>query len=223
MMKRRMMKRRMNESAESPEAVLSGLFAKLSDKEIDGCDGPVRVYPDDHGTDSRKYGVRWDIGEDGAHGEIFFIEDVPGNLKYEVVHTNGAVIAEDEGYEVDDDKHIDIVFSALKGEIEDYIEEMSKIDPDEMDIEELISQWNNYCDQNRYDESIHPMDEFDEMFGGDSPSDIAQMVLDSGNVLMNDHYFMVGSDGSLVTFTRKREILDNIDVSDLAKWLNNNR
>ena len=58
--------------------------------------------------------------------------------------------------------------------------------------DEQIEIFNKFCEENRYEDEIYPMCEFDEIFEGKKPSEVFQMTqTNMDDVDYNDDYFVV--------------------------------
>ena len=66
-----------------------------------------------------------------------------------------------------------------------------------------IEIFNDFCDKNGHeDEKIYPMEKFDEVFAGTSPSEMWDIISgDYDRIDKSDDYF-VNTIGSLITFNR---------------------
>ena len=86
----------------------------------------------------------------------------------------------------------------------------------DMDDYELVSLYNVYCDNAGYcDDRIYDMDEFDEIMGGYSATDLAQRVA-FGDFNPNDRFFMFNGYGNLVS---KNYLTDEISVLDIVEHI----
>ena len=57
---------------------------------------------------------------------------------------------------------------------------------------EQVEIFNKFCEENRYEDDIYPMCEFDEIFSGKKPSEVFNMVqTNMDDVDWNDEYFVV--------------------------------
>lgn len=86
---------------------------------------------------------------------------------------------------------------------------------------ELIELWNEYCDNMRYyEDELIPMDQFDEMYAGKSPSEIAYLLWDEW-FNPKDYYFKAGEDK--VSSFNSTNARWEIEVDDLVDYIIRNK
>ena len=74
---------------------------------------------------------------------------------------------------------------------------------------EQVEIFNKFCEENRYEDDIYPMCEFDEIFSGKTPFEVFNMVqTNMDDVDYNDEYFVVTSYG-FQTFNDPYEIIQH--------------
>lgn len=78
---------------------------------------------------------------------------------------------------------------------------------------ELVEIWNEYCDDNRYEDTIYTMDEIDTYFCDCAPSTILESI--SGSFNPNDEYFKDSIYGVHSFDCPEYEI----DIERLVDWL----
>lgn len=86
----------------------------------------------------------------------------------------------------------------------------------ELTENEMVILWNNYCDENYSSHSyIFYMYEFDDLFSGRTPLEIAEIIIDSeGELDIHDEYFRENVYGL--------ESFDSIDtdvIEDAIDWI----
>lgn len=102
--------------------------------------------------------------------------------------------------------------------LEDITNEMIVEVLKELYDDQIISYWNNYCDDNRdSDRGIYDMNEcLDEFLQGKSPTEILDSVVDGFNT--NQSYFSLNGNGLYISF----DFLDSdspIDYKELADYI----
>ena len=86
---------------------------------------------------------------------------------------------------------------------------------------DLISLWNEYCEEHRcYDDNIEYMESFDDLFGDLSPLDIVRRV-QYGDFRPDDDYFGLNGYGNLVSFN-DLEDYGPFSYGELAEYLVDN-
>lgn len=86
----------------------------------------------------------------------------------------------------------------------------------DMDDYELVSLYNEYCDNvGYYDDRIYDMDEFDELMDGYSATDLAKRIF-FGDFNPNDSYFTFDGYGNLKSISY---VTDEVCVSDIVEHI----
>ena len=94
---------------------------------------------------------------------------------------------------------------------------MTKEELEELDDEELVEMWNEFCENNNmYDERIYRMDEIDDILGKMYPTDLLDMI-DFSRFSECDSYFSHNGCGYIESFDTPYDV---IDVEVLVEYLN---
>lgn len=87
-----------------------------------------------------------------------------------------------------------------------------------MDFDELIAVWNTYCDEVRNEENVYFMEEFNEMFDGVKPWEIARSAF-FGDFNPTHDYFTFNGYGNLVSFDYFTDNNCPIIIDDIAEFV----
>ena len=94
---------------------------------------------------------------------------------------------------------------------------MTKEELEELDDEELVEMWNDYCKNNNMDdERIYNMDELDDLLGEMYPTDLFGKI-DFNRFSEGDDYFTYNGYGYIESIDNPYE---SIDVEALVEYLN---
>lgn len=86
--------------------------------------------------------------------------------------------------------------------------------------DEIVDAWNMYCsEKKKEDYRVYRMGEFDDVYRGDSPLQIASDAKSSKFNPDQDEYFSYDGMGCLTSFTKVDEKDSVIELKDLAEWL----
>lgn len=90
----------------------------------------------------------------------------------------------------------------------------------DLDVNDVVTLWNEYCDANDYyDDKVYNNDEdFLELF---SPLEIAQKV-SYGDYTYTDDYIIFNGLANFVTFNYMSELIQHIDLEAMIDWMNDN-
>jgi hypothetical protein len=88
----------------------------------------------------------------------------------------------------------------------------------DLELDELLTLWNDYCDDVHYwDDQIYYNDE--DFLSGFTPLDIAQKV-SYGSYDYTDEFITFDGMGNFHTLNYFEEIVNHIDIDALIDWLN---
>jgi len=90
---------------------------------------------------------------------------------------------------------------------------------DELDMEQLVPLWNEYCEAVNYmDDMVENMDAFDELMTGMEPHEIAQKVC-YGDFNYAHNWFSFNGYGNLVSFGRAEDENSPIYTLEMAEYI----
>ena len=93
---------------------------------------------------------------------------------------------------------------------------MTKEELEELDDEEVVDLWNDYCENNNmFDDTIYHMDELDEVVGKLYPTDLFDTI-EFNRFSEGDSYFGYNGYGYIESFNTPYDV---IDVEALVEFL----
>jgi len=90
----------------------------------------------------------------------------------------------------------------------------------------LVALWNSFCKATGGDDIIHLEDEFNIMYLGKTPLEVARMVLRARRFDLPFRWFMVDKEDRITTLHDRDDVEEEIDMDALAEWaeeLDNNK
>lgn len=101
--------------------------------------------------------------------------------------------------------------------------EMIKAALENLDSVSLVTIWNDFCDaDNRYDDHIYSMDEFDAIMSNMSPFEIARAAYYSGKFCPAHNYFWFNGYGNLESNDFPAVDDSPIYISEIAQYIDDN-
>ena len=96
----------------------------------------------------------------------------------------------------------------------DYLKEAVQDAWDDLNPYDAMNIWNDFCDANNDSDSrIYEMGEFDDLYRGKSPSEIADLI-EGNNFSIRDDFFREGIYGIESSDHPKDDFMDFFDIED---------